>query len=310
MNRLDPESRPKKSLGQHWLRDTASLESIADAAEISPEDVVVEIGPGLGTLTEVLAQRARKIIAIEFDGELTEKLESRVRALRFGSPFLPSRPSVSAFGGSRLPKNRLAETGSAANGGGCSGSQELVDGKLVADIEVINADFLNFNLETLPEGYKIVGNIPYYITGKIVRKCLETPNKPISAVFLVQKEVAQRIAAKPGEMSVLGVMSQFYAETKLGPIIKADKFDPPPKVDSQVVILHPRNKLDVAPIERVVKAGFSARRKKLRTALAGGLNISVAEAEKILKTAKIDPNQRAQNLSLDDWRRLTKSATM
>ena len=146
--------------------------------------------------------------------------------------------------------------------------------------------FLKFDLEALPAGYKILGNIPYYITGKIVQKIVSAKNKPSVAVLLVQKEVAERLAAKPGQMSILAVAAQASAEVELGPIIPAEMFTPPPKVDSQVVILKMRPQAVFAEIDekiffRVVKAGFSNRRKKLRSSLAGGLAISQAEAEKL-----------------------------
>ena len=178
-------------------------------------------------------------------------------------------------------------------------------------LKVVNQDFLEFNLESQPGGYKVVGNIPYYITGKIVQKCLNARNKPSIVVLLVQKEVAERMAAQPGELSILGVLSQYYAEVSLGPVATADKFDPPPKVDSQVVILRPYNITGTVPAEKafiqVVKAGFSARRKKLHTAMAGGLNTSVENAKKLLLSAQIDSNLRAQELSIADWKQLAEA---
>jgi len=252
---------PNKSLGQHWLRDLGVLEQIAGYAGLGSDDVVLEIGPGLGTLTAVLASHAGRVVAVEFDKHLADNLTKTFRA-----------------------KN----------------------------VVVLSKDFLQFDLDVLPEGYKVVGNIPYYITGKIVRKILAATNKPSVAVLLVQKEVATRLAAKPGAMSVLSVVAQRYAEVELGVVVPAEKFDPPPKVDSQVVILKPRpnESLDLQkqPLEkmflRVVKAGFSARRKKLHTALAGGLNISVDEAKSLLQTAGIDSDLRAQNLDVEDWLKL------
>jgi 16S rRNA (adenine1518-N6/adenine1519-N6)-dimethyltransferase len=176
-------------------------------------------------------------------------------------------------------------------------------------LQVVNQDFLQFDLESLPAGYKIIGNIPYYITGKIVKKCLAARNRPISIVLLIQKEVAERIAAPVGQMSILSVLSQYYAKTSLGPVIPAAKFDPPPKVDSQVIILKPYPEIEYSKtFERVVKAGFSAKRKKLRTALAGGLQISKIEAENLLNSAAIDPNTRAQNLSVSDWAVIANTA--
>ncbi|MCL2173678.1 16S rRNA (adenine(1518)-N(6)/adenine(1519)-N(6))-dimethyltransferase RsmA [Candidatus Saccharibacteria bacterium] len=269
--------KPNKNLGQHWLRDRATLEQVAAPAELTTSDTVLEIGPGLGTLTRVLADHAGRVIAVEFDRELADELEAT-----FASPILA--------------------------------------GPGPAKVEVINADFLQFDLNQLPAGYKVVANIPYYITNKIIMKLLTSENKPGVAVLLVQKEVAERLAAKPGQMSILSVAAQFYADVELGIVVTADKFDPPPKVDSQVVILHPHlanpilarpgpaKDIDEKQFFRIVRAGFSQRRKKLHTALAGGLNISTSEAKKLLQTAGIDSNLRAQDLTLSDWHNLVKQS--
>lgn len=253
---------PNKKLGQHWLTDKKILEQIAKSAALDKGDPVLEIGPGLGTLTSVLVEKSNKVVAIEYDKNLADKL-SKSELINYG-------------------------------------------------LTVKNEDFLRFDLSTMPEGYKVVGNIPYYITGKIVRKILTANNQPKIAVLLVQKEVAQRLASKPGEMSILSVISQYYAEVSLGVIVSAEKFDPPPKVDSQVVILQSRTydigKLSSKNLEKkfliVVKAGFSARRKKLHSSLAGGLRLSVEQAKQMLAEVNIDSNQRAQDLSIDDWLRL------
>ena len=171
-------------------------------------------------------------------------------------------------------------------------------------LQVINADFLQFDLSQLPIGYKVVANIPYYITNPIVEKLITSSNKPEIAVLLVQKEVAERLAAGPGEMSVLSVMAQFYADVSTGIVVPPELFTPPPKVDSQVVILKPKKDLpsvDEKLFFRIVKAGFSERRKKLRSSLAGGLHISKPEAENMLNSAGINPNLRAQDLTINDW---------
>ena len=254
--------RNDKSLGQHWLKDREVLESIADAADINSDDIVLEIGPGLGTLTSVLLSRAKKVIAVEFDAELARKLPGQ-------------------FPGKNL--------------------------------EVISADFLSFDLESLPEGYKVVANVPYYITSKIVSKLLKTRNKPMSSVLLVQKEVAERIAAKPGDYSLLTLSAQIYAEVELGPVVRAEMFTPPPKVDSQVVVLKTRKQLLVSPEDekalfRVARAGFIAKRKKLRSSIAAGLAIPKPAAVELLKHADIDPDKRAEDLSIDEWLRLAKDA--
>ena len=255
---MDGSASPKKSLGQHWLRDEEVLREIVACAQLGLEDVVLEIGPGLGTLTKVLSGQAAKVVAVEFDPDLARKLQ----------------------------------------------------GQSLQGVEVIQGDFLNFDLENLPHGYKIVVNIPYYITGKIVRKILESRHQPSLAVLLTQKEVAQRLAARPGGMSALSAIAQYLAEVSLGPEVAAEKFTPPPKVDSQVVILRPKNlqgqSLQKKAFLRVVKAGFSARRKKLHAALSGGLAISVDEAKRLLQAAEIDSNLRAQNLSVGEWARVAK----
>lgn len=246
---------PKKSLGQHWLHDRDVLAHIADCADVQETDTVLEIGPGLGTLTSELLRRGKKVVAVEFDEDLARKLPGQ-------------------FPGKNL--------------------------------EVIQSDILSFDLSKLPVGYKVVANVPYYITSKIVQLLMTAENKPSVAVLLVQKEVAERLAAKPGDMSILAVSAQMYADVNLGDIVPAELFTPPPKVDSQVVILKTR----LAPLVpkeaekeffRVVKAGFSAKRKKLRSSLSGGLGVSKDEAGDLLKSAEIDGELRAENLAITDW---------
>lgn len=248
---------PDKSLGQHWLTDRTVLEAIADCAEISSADTVLEIGPGLGTLTSVLLKHAHEVIAVEFDSQLARKLPAQ-------------------FPGKNLT--------------------------------VHNQDILSFDLSLLPGQYKVVANVPYYITSKIVQLLSEAVDPPVKSVLLVQKEVAERLAAKPGEMSIMSVAAQVYHEVNLGPVVPAELFTPPPKVDSQVVILTRRQSPlidgDTSHFFRVVKAGFSAKRKKLRSSLSGGLGIGKDKAERFLRDAGIDPDSRAEALSLDDWRRL------
>lgn len=249
---------PNKSLGQHWLRDRGTLAHIADCAELESTDTVLEIGPGLGTLTSELLRRSHNVVAVEFDEELARKLPAQ-------------------FPGKKL--------------------------------KVIQSDILSFDLSGLPAGYKVVANVPYYITSKIVQLLMTTDNKPSVAVLLVQKEVAQRLAAQPGDMSILAVSAQIFAEVSLGDIVPAAMFTPPPKVDSQVVVLKTRtNSLVTESIEnnffRIVKAGFSAKRKKLRSSLAAGLNVSKPQAEAWLAEAAISSDRRAESLSLEDWLRL------
>ncbi len=249
---------PNKSLGQHWLKDRALLEDIANYAELTTEDTVVEIGPGLGTLTSVLLARAKRVIAIEYDSALARKLPGQ-------------------FPGKQL--------------------------------EVVNQDFLNFDLTQLPPAYKVVANVPYYITTKIIEHLSQGKELPETMVLLVQQEVAEKFAARPGNMTYGAVMLQSRFDVQLGTRVPKVYFTPPPLVDSQVLVCKKRHvsiiaEKDKEVFKRVVRSGFSAPRKKLRTSLAGGLGLSLDQVENMLAQAKIDQNQRAQDLSLGDWQRL------
>lgn len=250
----------KKHLGQHWLKDPGVLAEIADEAELTTSDTVLEIGPGLGTLTSRLLAQAGKVVAVEFDTELARKLPGQ-------------------FPGKNL--------------------------------EVVNQDILQFDTTSLPAGYKVVANVPYYITSKIIQSLSESPNPPAIMVLLVQKEVAERLGAGLGDYSVLAIATQVYHEVTLGSVISRVLFTPPPKVDSQIVIMHRRSHPKVAEINkpgffRLVKAGFSAKRKKLRTSLAGGLHLDRAVVENLLVQADISPDARAEDLEIDQWLTLSE----
>jgi 16S rRNA (adenine1518-N6/adenine1519-N6)-dimethyltransferase len=152
----------------------------------------------------------------------------------------------------------------------------------------------------------VVANVPYYITAKIVKYLLNSSNSPKTIVLLVQKEVAERLAAKPGDLSILAISAQVYAEVSLDVLVSAHYFTPPPKVESQVVVMHRRNEPLLKPSEeraffRIVKAGFSSKRKKLRSSLSAGLGIAKSEAEEILNRAGINPNDRAEALAISQW---------
>lgn len=174
------------------------------------------------------------------------------------------------------------------------------------NLTVINDSILNFDLTTLPADYKLVANIPYYLTSNLLRILSESSNPPSLIVLLVQKEVAERVAAKPGEMSLLSVTTQFYWEVELSEVVPAELFTPPPKVDSQILVLNRRKKLlypniDTSAYFRVVKVGFSARRKTLLNSIANGFRIEKNQVGEVLELAKIDPNTRPQMLSIDQW---------
>lgn len=251
----------KKSLGQHWLTDPATLEEICDFAEVGPNDTVLEVGPGVGTLTAKLVERAKQVVAVEFDERFAKALPSKVKA---------------------------------------------------PNLTVEYADILKFDLSTLPAGYKVVANIPYYLTSNLLRVLSEAPNPPAMIVVLVQKEVAERVAAKPGDMSLLSVAVQLHYQASLGEVVLAVMFSPPPKVDSQVLKLVRHSQplfadFDEKQFFRVVKAGYAARRKTLLNSLSAGLRLDKVTTEKILEQADLPPSIRPQDLSLEQWQALTKA---
>lgn len=252
----------KKSLGQHWLHDEAALAAMCESADVKKGDTVIEVGPGLGTLTEQLLERGAIVKAVEFDESLIPSLQKK-----FGD---------------------------------------------AENFSVENIDVLQYDFASASPGYKVVANIPYYLTSNLLRVMCEQPNHFDRAALLVQKEVAERVCAAPGDMSILSVSVQFYCEASLGLVVPANLFTPPPKVDSQILILNYRDEplfpdVDTKLFFRVVKAGFSERRKKLRSSLSGGLGISKSDTEQLLEKAGIDHNLRAQALTLQDWHNLYKS---
>lgn len=174
-----------------------------------------------------------------------------------------------------------------------------------ADFTLHTESILTFDLTQLPKTYKIVANIPYYLTSKLLRVLSESINPPQQAALLVQKEVAERVSAQPGAMSLLSVATQFYWEVSLGAVVPAHLFTPPPKVNSQILALtrrqNPLFQVDEAQFFRIVKAGFSARRKKLSSSLAAGMRCDKSHMKTVLGQASIDPDRRAQMLSLDEW---------
>jgi 16S rRNA (adenine1518-N6/adenine1519-N6)-dimethyltransferase len=246
---------PKKSLGQHWLHDEDSLLAMCDAGLVHHHDTVLEIGPGLGTLTKLLVQKAAQVIAVEFDEQLARDLPTAVPAV---------------------------------------------------NLRVIHSDILKLDLTQLPVGYKVIANIPYYLTSNLLRTLSESSNPPKMIALLVQKEVAERVCAGPGSMSLLSVSVQMYYDAALDRVVKAELFTPPPKVDSQIVQLVRRPEplfgdRDSKHVFRIVKAGFSNRRKTLLNSLSAGLRLSKDETGAYLAAAVINPMARPQELSLEQW---------
>jgi 16S rRNA (adenine1518-N6/adenine1519-N6)-dimethyltransferase len=249
---------PKKSLGQNFLVDESALTKVAAAADLTRDDVVLEIGPGLGSLTRHLAVLAQRVVAVELDEALLPVLHSVLRPYH--------------------------------------------------NTEIIHGDILKLPPSSLilHPSYKVVANIPYYITSALLRHLLEAEGRPAVIVFTVQREVAERICARPGDMSLLAVSVQFYAQPRIMARIPAGAFYPKPEVDSAVVRLNvlPHPAVDVADHHqffRVVKAGFSQKRKQIRNALSGGLQLAPAMVEDYLARAEIDPKRRAETLTLEEW---------
>ncbi len=261
--------RPKKGLGQNFLTDPNHLRKIIAAAELTPADTVLEIGPGLGALTVPLTAAARAVVSVEVDADMVRVLRAEISAPNFW----------------------------------------LVQADILS---VEPAAVLADNLPDFSPGddYVVVANVPYYITSGIIRHLLEAEFPPRRTVLTIQKEVAQRIIAKPGKMSVLAVSVQFYGSPTMCHTIPASAFTPAPNVDSAVLRIdrHPSPPVpvdDPRAFFRVVKAGFSQKRKQLKNALSAGLHRPQSEIAALLESVGIDPRRRAETLSLDEWGLLT-----
>jgi len=278
-------------LGQNFLRDKVVLDRIIQSANLSADDFVIEVGPGEGVLTKELARLAGKVIAVETDEELTKRTATN---LKFEILNLKSSLNYKILNF----KNKTT---------------------------IVIADILEINLPELLEqnnftNYKVIANIPYYITSPIIRLFLEAKYPPTEMLLMVQREVAERICAKAGKLSILALSVQYYATPKLLFTVPKTAFDPIPEVDSAVIRItrhekpayaeasagEARNKEDVKRFFRIVKAGFSAKRKTLVNNLSTSLKLEKFLVEEKLKQISISPNQRAQELSLEDWKKLVE----
>ena len=263
--------QPSKGLGQNFLVSPAVLDKIVAAAELTRDDIVLEVGAGLGTLTERLARYAGHVIAVELDQRLMPVLHSAMADVE---------------------------------------NVTLIQGDILAldPAELISA--ASTSTPSPDVQYKVVANLPYYITSAVLRHLLEARLKPQRMVITVQREVAERIVAKPGQMSLLAVSVQFYGRARRLFRIQPGSFYPSPSVESAVVQidLHAAPPVPVEAADaffRVVRAGFAQRRKQLRNTLAAGLRRSPAEIEATLTAVGVDPRRRAQTLSLEEWGRIT-----
>lgn len=253
---LKYNTKPSKIMGQNFLIDHMVLDKIIQTAELSTYDIVLEIGPGLGTLTNELAKNSKRVICIEKDRKMIEILKETLNSNK--------------------------------------------------NIEIIQGNALKADTDQLPDNYKLIANIPYYLTSPLIRKFLEAKNRPTEIILMIQKEVAQRICSKPPNMSLLSVSVQFYATPQIISHVPAGCFWPKPKVDSAIIKITPKINADIKEIDvhlffKIVKAGFSQKRKQLANNLSKSLNVEKKKINEWLLKNNLNPAQRAETLSVEDW---------
>ena len=257
--------KPRKGLGQHFLVDEEVLGVITSAAKVTPDDLVVEVGPGLGILTEALARKAGGVIAIELDDKLAALLKKTLASFE--------------------------------------------------NVTIVNDNVLNIEPGELLARrgvnpvYKVVANLPYYITSPVLRHFLDNPVRPQVMIFMVQKEVAEAVAARPGDMSLLSVSVQFYGKPEIISYVPAQSFYPAPEVDSAVLRIELYDEPAVAVSDEggffeLVRAGFTAPRKQLANSLSQGFGLPRDVILPLLAKADIASQRRAETLTLDEWARL------
>jgi 16S rRNA (adenine1518-N6/adenine1519-N6)-dimethyltransferase len=258
--------RAKKGLGQNFLIDDGVLEAILNAADLKSSDTVIEVGPGLGFMTGELAKRAGWVIAIELDNQLADLLNETLQR---------------------------------------------------ENVVILNEDVLGTNPAELLQGrapgfppafdsYKVVANLPYYITQPVIRHFLEAPVKPESMIIMVQKEVAEVICAEPGQRSVLSIAVQFYGCPSIITKVPSAAFFPEPGVDSAVIKIdvYKEPPVDVDNVEgffKLVRAGFTAARKQVLNSLSQGLGLPKPAIQQMLTKASIDSQRRAETFTLEEW---------
>jgi 16S rRNA (adenine1518-N6/adenine1519-N6)-dimethyltransferase len=263
----------KKSLGQNFLKDEEVLDKIILAGELSDEDNVLEIGPGEGALTKKLLEKVSKVVAIEKDDRLKDENNSLQKICRK----------------SGLLQNKI---------------------KLYFEdiLKVKLPDILRENHFDRGE-YKVIANIPYYITGKILRLLFQQKPLPKIVVLLVQKEVAERIVAQNNRQSILSLSVQYYGLVEIIDYVSKEAFDPTPKVDSAILRIRPQvdvefNREKEKKFFQLIKVGFSSPRKKLLKNLSNGLQVDKNKLENIFRKMDLDLNVRAENLKIKEWKRL------
>ncbi len=252
---------PDHRLGQNFLVNQQSLKKITDAAELSEDLTVLEIGAGLGALTILLAQKCRRVVAVEVDQRIIPVLKDQL------VPY--------------------------------------------SNVDLVQADALEIDLAELMGGdsYRVVANIPYYITSALIRKLLETPHPADRLILTIQREVAERIIAREGKMSLLSLSVMLYGIPDVVGRIPGSHFYPAPKVESAVLRVDVHEGIEVLRNEalavfQLARAGFGQKRKKLRNSIASGLPISPDQCADMLASAGIDPDRRAETLSVEEWKQL------
>jgi len=291
--------KPKKYLGQNFLRDEKVLKDIIKVAEIQPNDVILEIGPGFGVLTKELAKKANKVIAIEKDQRLVKILKGELEKFKNieivqGDILKTNIKNVIASEGEEVKRPSVAISDDNYNN--TTGLLRPTSGRARNDKIY----------------YKVVANLPYYITSPVIRKFLEEKNPPKLMVLMVQKEVAERICAQPPNMSLLSVACQLYSTPEIVRIVKKESFWPKPKVDSAIIKLNDINSMlgeqfSTALFLKIVKAGFSSPRKQLKNNLKRELKLDEKTVENWLLKNNIQPTQRSETLLVKDWINLTNS---
>jgi 16S rRNA (adenine1518-N6/adenine1519-N6)-dimethyltransferase len=270
------EIKPERKRGQNFLTSSEIYDLIVESAEITSDDLVLEVGPGLGFLTERLARAAKQVVAVEFDERLAE-----------------------------ITKKRMKDQG-------------------IRNVQVVSEDIMGvisnyqtpmteqFQLQEFQK-YKIVANLPYQITSKFLKYVLTRPDKPETMTLMLQKEVAERIISVPPRMSLLSTSVQLYSVPKLLFGVSKKDFWPEPKVDSAVIQLkaisgpagkRSKQKVDDKDLFRLIRMGYSAKRKMLKNNLAAGLKLETKEVEKRIIQAGFNAKVRAQELSVADWLKL------
>ena len=266
----EPGVRAKKSLGQHFLNNPAIAGKIVDAATPGPDDVVVEVGPGTGALTRLLAERFGKVIAVEIDSRLCDLLRADL--------FDCSNVRVVSGDVREFPPKELLKN----HGGQLAGKSG---------------------------GYKVVGNLPYYVASPIIRHFLESDCTPAKMIVMVQKEVAENMVARPGKLGLLGLAVQIYGAPRIVVRVPASQFRPKPKVDSAVVAIdvYPEPLVsDPARFFNLARAGFRAPRKQLHNSLVQGLEVEADLVKSALERVGIDERRRPSTLTIEEWDKLSE----